>query len=184
LQAGYQKFHDAFSASNGASVGTLNVTANDTSAYMLGFKYATGPWTMRLGYEREQFTNPSHPSADAITSLFGFPISGAVNVKAFDTRKTLDVYWGGVNYDLTSAWTLSAAYYQVNQNDFSGTGCATASAKCSGDSKFYSLLADYRLSKRSDVYVGMMANRVSGGLGYGYAHESNLIFGTGVRHSF
>ncbi len=184
LVAGYQKFNDAFSASNGASIGTLSVTANDTTAYMLGLKYGMGPATIRLGYEREQFTNPSNPSADAITNLFGFPVSGSVNVTPFKLQKNLDVYWGGLNYDVTGALTLSAAYYQVNQNDYSGTGCSTSSSKCQGKSKFYSLLADYKFSKRTDIYAGAMDNSVSGGLGFDYAYTRNLIVGTGLRHKF
>jgi predicted porin len=184
LVAGYQRFVDAFASSNGATIGTVAVTANNTTGYMLSGKYAIGDATLLLGYEREDLTNPSNPSANAIASLYGFPISGAVNVNPYAHGKILNVYWGGINYDVTKAWTLTAAYYEVKQNDFSGTGCAVASAKCSGTSKFFSLLADYKFSRRTDMYAGYMENNVSGGLGFGYFSTSNNIIGAGIRHRF
>ena len=184
LNAGYQHFNDAFAASNGATLGTLAVTANNTTAYMLAARYRMDKLVLRAGYEREQLTNPSNPSADAITTLFNYPISGSVNVNPYAHEKDLNVYWAGAGYDVNAALSLTAAYYQVNQNDYSGTGCATASGKCAGTSRFYSLLADYHFSKRTDVYAGLMKNNVSGGLGYGYAYSGNLIVGTGLRHMF
>jgi predicted porin len=180
---GYQRFVDAFASSNGATIGTVAVTANNTSSIQAGLHYTWSELTLRVGYEREAFTNPSNPSADMVTALYGFPAS-SVNVNPYAHEKILNVYWGGLNWEITKAWTLTAAYYEVKQNDYTGTGCAVASGKCSGTSKFYSLLADYRLSKRTDMYAGWMQNTVTGGLGFGFFSMSNNIIGAGFRHRF
>ena len=50
----------------------------------------------------------------------------------------------------------------------------------------YSALADYHLSKRTDVYAGLMFEQYKGAL-YTVAaadNTNNCIFGFGLRHKF
>ena len=181
--AGVQHFDDAFAASNSTTAGDVTATVANTQAYFLSGLLKLEPVVVKLGYEREQFSNPSHAANDHITTLYGYPVS-AVTVNAYGIHKDLNVYWTGVEYDWSQALSVTAAYYLVDQNDYSGNGCNAASSKCAGRSRFASLMSDYRLSKRTDVYAGWMANGVTGGLGYGFAYRSNHILGTGLRMSF
>ncbi len=84
---------------------------------------------------------------------------------------------------MTQKFNVSAGYFYLSQNDFSG-GAATPSAKSSGNSKFYSLLLDYHFSRKFDAYAGYMDNKMSGGLSFGYLNDSNSIAAVGMRYSF
>jgi predicted porin len=45
-------------------------------------------------------------------------------------------------------------------------------------------MADYRLSKRFDVYGGVMYSKVAGGQASGYLHDSNISPMIGIRFRF
>ncbi len=124
----------------------------------------------------------------------------SVNVSAFASQKSLNVYWLGGSYDFTPAFTVLAAGYHVSQNSWTAgpTGaesCATVNTLCSGSQNYYSLVGDYHLSKRTDAYVGVMLSRASGGIANGNIVKnstgaivsdtsSNRITAIGLRHSF
>jgi predicted porin len=186
IQGGYTKSKDAFSAASGAALGTLNLTVADTTAYMLGAGYRWNAWRFRGGYERQKFDNPSHADVDrGITTVLGAPVA-VVNVTAFTHARKYDVFFGGVNYDFTPAFTGTLAYYQINQNDYSNFTCTTGTnvASCGGKSRYYSALADYALSKRTHLYAGYMFNRLAGGFSSGFIHSSNNLLGAGIKHTF
>ena len=113
-------------------------------------------------------------------------VISVVTITAYTHRKTLDVYFGGVNYAFTPAFTGSVAYYQINQNDYSGGACKTGidQSTCSGKNKFYSFLGDYSLSKRTHLYAGIMFDTVSGGFSSGFLHNTSNLAGAGIKHSF
>lgn len=201
IQATYMKHRDALTVNNPAIVpgfntlGTIAVTAADTSTWVLAGHYTfENKLKFSLGYEHESFSNPSNPSEDSqLTSLFGYPISngagltgpGGVNTNAFQNDKVLKVWWTGVKYPFTPALSGTIAYYYVKQNDYTVGGCpAVATGACDGTSKFTSLLLDYRLSKRTDLYGGLMRNNLDGGLAVGYPSTSSNFYGAGMRHSF
>jgi hypothetical protein len=87
-----------------------------------------------------------------------------------------------------SGFELSAAYYGYRQNSFATgktAGCtSTVSAACSGWESTGSLLLDYRLNKRFDVYLGTFLSSVQDGLANGYLNTSTLTTTTGVRFKF
>jgi predicted porin len=215
VQAGYQAFKDGFSLANvnGSSAvgtGTLAATAADTSAFMISGKYkieASGT-TIKAGWERETFKDPSNPTQDkAMTSVFGYTIT-TPNVTAFQgANESLNTFWVGGQQDFTPAFSLLLGLYRTNQNQFAGatttsTGaattantCAKAGKYCSGALDFYSLALDYHFSKRTDTYFGAMLSKVSGGpaaavvvknsSGAIVADEtSNRIIAVGIRHVF
>lgn len=193
IQGTYSKVKDGISAASPADtaaqpLGTVVATVADTTAYMLAASYKLDQFRFRGGYERMNFTNPSNPSEDAgITSVLGYPVSGAVNVTAYNHEKNLNVYFAGVTWDVTPTFGATIAAYDVKQNDYSGGTCnatGTNVASCSGSNRFYSILADYKLSKRTDVYAGYMYNKVAGGFSSGFLYDSNSFFGTGIRHAF
>ncbi len=212
VMLGYEQFKDGFSIGNttNPAVGSLPVTAADTKAFMLAAKYAITPQgRVSGGFEREEFNNPSNPGTAAsgttpatgdlaTTSLFGYTVA-SVNVTAFASQKTLNVYWFGGSYDFTPAVTVSAAGYHVTQNSWTSgptgaTNCTTNNTLCSGAQNYYSLVGDYHLSKRTDVYIGVMTSNASGGIANGNIVKSgativsdtssNRITAIGMRHSF
>lgn len=205
VQLGYEAFKDAFSLSNPANspTGTISAIAADTKAFMLAAKYTWDPVTIRGGFEREEFNNPSDPGTAAsgttaatgdlaVNSLFGQTIS-AVNVSKYASQKDLNVYWLGAGYDITPAFTLSAAVYHITQNSYE-SGTTTLTTTASGALNYYSLVGDYHLSKRTDTYFGVMQDKASGGeqtkvkSGSGvpatYIVNSNRIIAIGIRHVF
>jgi predicted porin len=203
VYAGYQQYKDAFSL-GGSTSGILSATAADTKAFMLAAKYTYDPTktTIRGGYEREEFENPSNPGSAAvgttpasgdlaINSIYGFTIS-APNVYAFASQKKINVFWIGGTQEITSAFSVSAAWYRASQNSWSSgkTGseyCGDAephNTLCSGATNYYSLVADYNFSKRTDTYIGVMKDTASGGMAYGIVDPGNRIIAVGLRHRF
>jgi len=198
-QLGYEYFRDAFSVSNNTGTGSVKVTAADTKALMAAAKYTYEHLTIRGGYEREEIENPSNPGQDLLlTSIFGEPVA-SVTVNAYPNQKNLNVYWIGGGYDFTPAFTLLAGVYHVSQNAYNCKGqqipipgqAAPSASACSGANNYYSLVADYNLSKRTDLYVGWMDSLVSGGVAAAVANtpplaseNSNRIYALGFRHRF
>jgi predicted porin len=95
----------------------------------------------------------------------------------------------GARYTVVPRLDVTAAFYGYRQNAYGSgkeAGCATnAESVCSGTFLAYSLDADYRISKRFDVYAGLMYSDVSGGLANGYLYYTNNINPTiGVRFTF
>ena len=190
VQAGWEKFNDGFSLSNATGTGTLKATAADTTAFMVSGRYALAQTTLRLGFEREEISNPAHPTQDkAVTSVFGFALSAPATVNAYNNQKDLNVYWLGVQQDFTPALSLLLGGYHVSQN---GYACTSGTAKgCSGALNYYSLVGDYHLSKRTDTYLGLMLSEVSGGPANAVLNKAplesvntNRIVALGIRHIF
>ncbi len=189
VQLGYQQFKDAFAISNNTGAGSVKVTAEDTKSYMLAARYTWDALTVRGGFEREEYSNPSNPTSDAtLSSIFGVAVA-SVSVTAFPSQKNLNVYWLGGGYDVVPAFTVLLGAYHVSQNAYACTS-ATASG-CSGSLNYYSLVGDYHLSKRTDTYFGFMESKVSGGPANAVLNKaplpsetSNRIIALGIRHVF
>ncbi len=205
----YEQYKDAFSLGDSAhpngevtTVGgnvtavifpnLLPVTAADTKAFMVSAKYKIADSTIKAGYERQEYNNPSNPASDqALTSIYGYDI-GSMNVTAFNNQKTQSTFWVGGRQEITSAWSAMLGLYHVTQN---GYDCVTNGAGCSGSANYYSLVGDYRFSKRTDAYIGIMTSTVSGGIANGNIVKnsagaivsdttSNRITAIGMRHTF
>ena len=111
-----------------------------------------------------------------------------VNNAAYDNQKTLQVYWAGLKYTLVPDVDLVLAYYGYNQNSYAtgkNAGCSTTvSGSCSGKENVASILLDYRLTKRFDVYAGSMWSGVTNGLANGYIARDNIATTLGLRFKF
>jgi predicted porin len=82
-------------------------------------------------------------------------------------------------FDLTGAW------YHLDQNSYKGNGCSDNSASsCSGDENVYSLMGDYKWTKRFDTYAGVAFSKVADGLSAGYLHTSSADPMVGLRFRF
>lgn len=186
IVGGYSKNKDALNVATGTTAiagvvpfNTLGLTVSDTTAWMLAAKYALGSVTLKGGYERITYQNPSNSAADLlINNVAGYQVT-SVNVTAFNNEKVVNAFWGGANWDVTSQVQLSAAYYRANSNTY-GTTAATQS----GHTAYTSLTADYKFSKRTDAYAGYMHTSVTDGNAAGFDTPSNNFYGVGIRHSF
>jgi predicted porin len=191
VDAVYSQVYDAISAASLSAaqvltspVGSLAATVSDNTSWMLLGKYTTGPLNLYAGFEHIQYDNAQDPLPNGTSGLGGYVLS-VVNNTAFTNNKVLEVYWTGAKYSLTPDFDLIGAYYHEYQNSFKGNGCTTvAFSSCSGNLDAVSLVADYRLTKRFDVYAGAMYSQVSDGLANGFLHDSTIDPTIGGRFRF
>jgi predicted porin len=174
-----------FSPSNSLSA---TISDNTTYALMATYKLAPLPVKLYAGYEHIQYANPSTAMAVGTAGLGGYTLA-FVNNAAYASDRKLEVYWAGVRYTVLPGLDVVAAYYGYRQNAYgtgSQAGCSTdAHSVCSGSFTAYSLDADYRLTRRFDVYAGIMYSSVSDGVANGYLFDTTNINPTiGMRYSF
>ena len=142
------------------------------------------PAKLFAGYEHIAYANPAHPLAADVTDIGGYTLS-TVNNAAYANHKVLQIAWTGVRYSLTPSLELSGAYYRYDQNSYKGNGCANTSASsCSGTMNALSAAADYRLTRRFDVYAGLSYSGVQNGLASGFLQTATLSPIMGVRFNF
>jgi predicted porin len=164
-------------------------TISDNQTYSVMASYALPSSTVKLfgGYERIQFDNPTNPLPAGTLTIGGY-ILAVTNNAAFNTEKVLEVYWAGLKWGITPKLDMMAAYYGYNQDAFAtgaNAGCSTTvNAACSGTEDVMTLVFDYRLSKRFDVYAGSMYSGVRDGLANGYLFKTNIATTAGLRFRF
>jgi predicted porin len=198
----YSKIYDAVSATalsatqvaglsklGYSSENSLSATISDntTLAIMSAYKIDRIPVKLYAGYEHIQYANPTHPLAAGVSGLGGYTLAYISNT-AYGNDKKLNVYWAGVRYSLLRQLDVTAAFYGFQQNAYgTGTqgGCSSvAFATCSGRFRAYSLDADYRFTRRFDVYAGGMYSAVSDGVASGYLDRTNINPTIGMRFVF
>jgi predicted porin len=169
-----------------SSSNSVTGTISDNTAFALMGSYVMSPATLYAGYEHIRFANPATPLAAGYSDEGGY-ILAFVNNTAYTNNKNMQIYWAGVKYTVNTT-DLYAAYYGYHQAAFAAgdlAGCSsTASGACSGELTAFSLAADWRLSKRFDVYFGAMYSGVSGGLANGYLVRSTIDPTLGARFKF
>lgn len=190
LDASYDEVKDAISLAplTAAQVAvhpdTLSATISDNRTWTLNGKYVAGPVKYYAGYEHITFGNPSDPITAGATALGGY-VLGYVNNTAFAHHKVLQVSWFGVRYSVSKALDITGAYYRYDQNSYKGNGCGnTSSSACSGSMNAASVVADYKLSKRFDVYAGINYSSVQNGLASGYLESATVAPMAGMRFNF
>jgi len=200
VDAYYSKIRDAIGASalSAAQVGdlaglgyspsnTLAATVSDNTSWAIMGLYDMGTVKFFASYEHIQFANPETPLKAGVN--FAAYTFGFVSNTAFPTDKEMEVFWAGIRYTVIPDLDLVGAFYGYHQNSYgigSTAGCNSSIAgTCSGTTDAYSLLADYRLTKRFDVYAGSMYTGVHDGQANGYAfHTTDITTTTGVRFKF
>ncbi len=190
VDASYSHVKDAIHlASNPA--GTLanntymaaNVSDNTAAALMA--KYAFAKATVYGGYEHITYQDPTHSLFNGASDIGGYLLQ--VNNRAYAAgSEILQIAWTGAKYAFTPQFSLTGAYYYQWQNDFTGKGlgsCETNGA-CGGDENVLSLMADYAITKRFDVYGGVMYSHVMGGMEAGFAYNNAVSPMVGARFNF
>jgi GBP family porin len=195
VQGVWARHNDAISAGASGVIDTISLTFANTTGTLLGASYKMDKVTLSGGLELTTFNNPSNPLLDATTAnLFGVAVTGTPNTTAYTNEKRQLMSWLGATYSFSPSFDLTGALYSAHQNDYSGGAASggftcvmksTASGACSGLNQYASLLTDYHLSKRTDLYAGYMFNRVTGGFDVvGTLHSANDFVAAGVRHMF
>lgn len=172
-----------FSPSN-----SLAGTVSDNTSYSVLALYNFGAPKVFAGYEHIRFSNPTSPLPVGFDDIGGYKLA-VVNNTAFPNDKILQVFWAGGKYTVLSKLDLVAAYYGYHQNSYgigANAGCSTTKAgTCSGTELAVSFSADYRFSKRFDIYAGAMYTSVSDGLASGFIFNTTTIDPTvGFRFRF
>jgi predicted porin len=119
----------------------------------------------------------------------GYLIS-AVTLNPYNTDKVLQLAWTGAKYELPSGWSITGAYYHIDQQAFSGTVNALAAstiqtkANSAGSYNDGSFVVDYQFTKHFDVYAGVNYSALDGGLASGFLNNSQTTVATGIRLKF
>jgi predicted porin len=172
------------SSVNNSLVGTIS----DNTTFALLAMYSFEQFKFYASYENIKFANPE-------TGLpVGFNVSGytlaVVNNNPYAHEKILQVYWAGVKYSVDANLDLTLAYYGYHQSNYASTtqfaGCTTSvSGFCRGELRDFSVDAVYKLTKRFDVFAGVMYSGVADGLASGYLYSRNNLNPTlGARFTF
>ncbi|MEM5430470.1 porin [Cupriavidus oxalaticus] len=187
---------------NGNEVAGSNVFGREYGAYL---SYASGPFSLGLAYDDLHTGTPANqaPVLRRYAVAGTYAVGPAKIFAGYRLAKALDgarlpgaqaanaganLYWLGVNYKLTPAFSLmGAAYYQ----DFRQTGA---------DPWQFVVTADYTFTKRTDLYasVSYALNKDQSNLGvngYNTGTGATAVFNVqpgknqlgavmGVRHRF
>jgi predicted porin len=186
---GHKKDAIAASSLNAAQAATaphesLAATISDATSYTLAGSYAIGPVKISAGYEHIKYENPSLPLEAGFSGLGGYLIS-FVNNTAFPHPKVLQASWGGLRYRITPDFDVTGALYHYDQNSYGAVRCTnTSAATCSGTLDAYSFTADYRMTRRFDLYGGVMYSKVGDGLASGFLNSSTVNTMVGFRFAF
>jgi predicted porin len=190
VDALYGRIHGAVSvasltaAQNAIAPGTLAATVSDNSAYSLQASYTMQPVKFYAGYERITYENPAHPIPNGSTDIGGYVLS-TVNNTAYTNHRILEIGWTGARYTITPRFDLAIAYYWYDQNSYAANHCSNTSASsCSGRLNYASLVSDYRLTRRFDVYAGINYSSVTDGLASGFLNNTDWAPMIGVRFNF
>ncbi len=167
---------------------SLSGTISDNTSYsvMASYKFQY-PVKLFAGYENIKFKNPATPLPAGTDDIGGYVLAFVSNT-AFPNPKTVAVYWAGARYTVIPNLDLVGAYYGYHQDAFASgalAGCSSnVSGACSGTLDGISFDADYYMTKRFDVYAGIMYTGVKNGLANGYLHTTDMNPTIGVRYKF
>ena len=155
---------------------SLAGTISDNTVWSVMGLYNFGAVKVYAGYEHVSFANPKNLYEPGQTIIGGYVLA-FVNNTAFPNDKILQIFWAGAKWTPTPALDLTVAYYGYKQDAYgtgADAGCSSvAHGTCSGTENVASVLADYRLSKRFDVYIGSIWSEVKDGLANGFLLTSD-----------
>jgi len=171
-----------------SSSNSLAATISDNTTYGVMAAYTVGTVRISGGYEHIAFNNPDTPLERGSLTIGGYVLAFTNNA-AFNNQKILQVFWAGAKIGLSPSLDLLAAFYGYKQNSFAAgakAGCSdTSNSACSGTENSFSVVLDYRFSKRFDGYVGTFYTGVKDGLANGFDFNTSTVSTTaGIRFKF
>lgn len=181
VQAAYQQANDTTALSTAAAVTPNTVAAqfmNLTSYMLAGRVQVMDALALKAGYERMQISAPSNFGVDSkLTTIYSYNISAATAFGA--AQKNVDVFWLGANYQVSPAIKASVGFYDAKTPAYG--------AVLDADDKYYSAMVEYSMSKRTNFYAAVMADKKSGSAvaatGAGSIASFNT-YGAGLRIKF
>jgi predicted porin len=151
---------------------------------VFGAGYNAGPLYLNLGYGKNKFDAGFSPAlivgySTALVSP-ATPGNQILSAIAFDV-KDRDLLSMGFTYDLTSQFNIGAQYYKMSQSHRSPLAGGRES-----EANMFSIVADYKLSKRTDVYAEYDKISISSGspLTFVNGKRGRTGYMAGVRHRF
>jgi predicted porin len=172
-------------ATPGVKRDSLAASVSDTTAWAANGSWTNGPWKLSGGYEHIEFENPEHPLVPGFSGLGGYEFSFVNNTAYSAHHRVLQVSWFGAKYQISKELSITGAYYHYDQNSYGAVRCSNTSAgTCEGTLDAYSVMGDYRFTKRFDIYAGVMYSTVHDGLASGYLHDNSADPMVGFRYSF
>jgi predicted porin len=164
---------------------SIKGTISDNTTYAVMASYTVGALRLSGGYEHIQFTDPTNPLEAGALTIGGYVLAVTSNTAFEFNDKTLQVFWAGFKWSVTPDFDLLASYYGYKQNSYGKTSCSnTSEATCSGTENSFSIVGDYRFSKRFDGYLGTFYTGVQDGLANGFLNKSTLATTAGIRFKF
>lgn len=177
----------AISPSGSTIAGTnqLLVTLANTSSLQLTSKFqATDKLNLKAGYEREFIGTPSN-----LQMYAGLPVlPSGFSIASWTPNRNnynINVYWVGANYNFTQSLIGSVGYYYA--------GTMQSGTQLKGVQQFQSAMLDYYMSKRTNLYLGIMNVNTSGSnvqplpassMLSGKTVSTQQTYGMGMRHTF
>jgi len=199
IAANYMKINDnlALANPNSLTAGTESASSNiypytnsTAKTYGVGAVWNansnsanSNTWGLQAGWNKVVMNNTFQGAANSGTTFANAPVLNAFFGVTGSTSMT--VADAGAYYMVTPAIKLTAAYYNTKLNPGLSN---TAYVIGQGSSNTEALLANYFLSKRSDVYAVVANQSTAGGLAQYTANNNGatatLIYGLGMRHTF
>ena len=201
------KFDVANSLNYSGDGSTLKAGLYDTQAFMATAKYTPSKEIkFSGGYEWMQLSQPTDKLI-SYGSLYGYSILGGVASTAYNSSKSvsssnhgdhqnIDFWWVGGEYDFGQRFaaldglTLSGAYYYTKYGTIDGSdGVGNAAVGKDFHINTETVVLDYKLNKRFDVYGAATWNQFGGT--YVDVTSSSIMankdvnaYGVGVRMKF
>jgi len=195
----YQTSTDALKTDAGS---TVAVQAYDTKGYAFALRYKlNNAARVSAGVQRYALQAASDKIAISSTSSSYINVASDYNVTVSKaqsytgTDQGVTVTFLGGDYDVSDKLNIAAGYYHVALDSYTysldaGSSTAvTSTPVASGDVSYISFLADYKLSKRTDIYGGAMVGNFSGAQSAtlqkdGSYYSNNSVVTIGMRHKF
>ena len=187
---------------------TLNAVVSDNETLAVMIKYTAGRLTGFAGIERVTYSNASNGLTNANT-VGGYQMNlGAgpygINTQAYQSARVMDLTWLGARFAFTPKLTGAVAWYHLQQGSYlagvatqdkhgsysvvatpcSGAGSsATIRSNCGGHQDVLSISLDFQVTKRLDLFAGVLWSEVRGGLASGFLHKESLapIIGAALK---
>lgn len=147
---------------------------NKVTGTVFGGAYTVGPVVLTAAWAKN---NPDdlYDRSTLALSTGGAQQGGLVANAKLDSRT---MYSLGAMYQATAKWNLGVNYW--NAKDSAVAGATNAEGKA----RFVAFVADYAMSKRTDVYLELDNTKLSDGSTFANLETKRTGYMVGVRHRF